>query len=85
MILILLCCSIKVIGKLPQVQVSLSDQRIVDIVKLALSIALPDAALPDSDYDSDSDYQVLYIIHRLLQSCADNSYTSIIHQLMQSS
>ena len=51
--------SLKISGKLPQVQLTLSDERILEIIQLALSITLPDAALPATDSDdSDSDYAV---------------------------
>ena len=40
-------------------QLTLSDERILEIIQLALSITLPDAALPATDSDdSDSDYAV---------------------------
>lgn len=50
--------SIKIAGKLPQVQVNISDQRIVEISQLVLSIALPETPTDDDETDSDSDYQV---------------------------
>lgn len=54
------CCRMKILGKLPQVHVTLSDSRIVDVSQLILSIALPDASLPEISDDEDSDYMVSY-------------------------
>ncbi|XP_067941641.1 intermembrane lipid transfer protein VPS13A-like [Watersipora subatra] len=52
--------NIKISGKLPQVQLSISDERILDIIRLALSITLPDAALPISSEEAyDSGYNSL--------------------------
>lgn len=54
--------SMRISGKLPQVLLSLSDERILEVLQLVMSITLPDAALP-LDTDSDSDYEVSLLYH----------------------
>jgi len=57
--LLLLTDRLKIRGKLPQVQIRLSDDRIIELLELTTSIPLPDAALPaDSTEEPDGGYQV---------------------------
>jgi len=46
--------NIKIRGALPQVQLTISDEKLLNISSLILSISLPESALSDTD-DSDSE------------------------------
>ena len=58
----------KVSGKLPQVQVTLSDEKLLDIIRLIFSISLPDAAMSSDSDDEDnaSEYHVSSIYRQTL-------------------